>query len=517
MNEENKKTISQNTPDSPKPEKADKKAKKSKNDKNGIKAFLKSRKAKHGSVAVAIVAVVIALVVVLNIIVGLLVDRFPNLSLDLTSNNSFALQDDTVDYVSHLDKEVTVTVLASKDIFEKNGTYFVQAEKLLEKMEADSDGKLKLEYVDLTSNPTFTAAYPNIDWQASNNNVVLVECGEQYTVLTVDECFEYDESTYAYTGTKIEQAVVTAILNVTTDDKVIVDMIKGNQEQDYTAIKTLLENNAYQVNEVSLATTGLDKDAEIAIMYAPSVDLDEGAAAKLSDWLDNGGKYGKTLIYVPTGEMPETPNLDELLEKWGMKVNRGFVYETNMERLVSGDTLFIFTADYNTEYYQDGLKNKNIPVVISDAHDIEITDESTAHSLIITSDKAGVMPVDVDSEWTPEDGRTGKSIPVAAEGVVTNDDDKSSRLVVFGSFMMFNEDIMQYNSFNNSAYLMNLINTVSGKDDVGITIESKTIDNQELGITDVATQNTMLVMFVIIIPIVILVIGLIVWIRRRNK
>ena len=43
------------------------------------------------------------------------------------------------------------------------------------------------------------------------------------------------------------------------------------------------------------------------------------------------------------------------------------------------------------------------------------------------------------------------------------------------------------------------------KEDVGITIESKSIDNTELGITDVATQNTMLVVFVIIIPIAILV------------
>lgn len=100
-------------------------------------------------------------------------------------------------------------------------------------------------------------------------------------MLTLTDCFEYDEKTYNYygsysfTGTKIEQAVVTAILNVTTDDKVVVDMIKGNNEQDYSSLKTLLENNAYQVNEVSLATGDFDSNAKIAIMYAPSVDLDE--------------------------------------------------------------------------------------------------------------------------------------------------------------------------------------------------------------------------------------------------
>lgn len=181
---------------------------------------------------------------------------------------------------------------------------------MLNKMASKSDGKMKIKYVDLTSNPSFTSDYPNVDWQSSSaNNIVLVESGKQYKVLTLTDCFEYDEKTYNYygsysfTGTKIEQAVVTAILNVTTDDKVVVDMIKGNNEQDYSSLKTLLENNAYQVNEVSLATGDFDSNAKIAIMYAPSVDLDEKIVEKLSTWLSNDGKYGRSLIYVPTADM----------------------------------------------------------------------------------------------------------------------------------------------------------------------------------------------------------------------
>ena len=67
--------------------KSKKKNKKSKNDKDGgVKAFLKSRKARHGSVAIGIVVAVIAIVIVLNIICSLLVDRFPNLKIDMTAN-----------------------------------------------------------------------------------------------------------------------------------------------------------------------------------------------------------------------------------------------------------------------------------------------------------------------------------------------------------------------------------------------------------------------------------------------
>ena len=508
----------------------DTKAKKAKNkkskpqkEKGKFKKFMKSRKAKHGTVAMAITALVIVMVIVLNIIIGLLVNRFPDLELDLTSNNSFALQDDTIDYVSHLNNDVTVYILMEKDKFESQGTYFVQAQKMLNKMVSKSDGKMKIKYVDLTSNPSFTSNYPNVDWQSSSaNNIVLVESGKQYKVLTLTDCFEYDEQTYNYygtysfTGTKIEQAVVTAILNVTTDDKVVVDMIKGNNEQDYSSLKSLLENNAYQVNEVSLATGDFDKDAKVAIMYAPSVDLDEKIVEKLSTWLSNDGKYGRSLIYVPTADMGEMPNLDDFLKEWGMSIDRGYVFETDETALVNANSPYAFTVSYG-DYYKDNLKNSKIPVVVSESHAVNITDENTAHALLKTTDKAGVLPIDADKSWDYKDAITGNGENVAAEGVMTNEDKKSSRVVVFGSYVMFSDTIMQYNSFNNSAYFMNVINTIADKEDVGITIESKSIDNTELGITDVATQNTMLVVFVIVIPIAILVAGFVFWLRRRNR
>lgn len=508
----------------------DTKAKKAKNkkskpqkEKGKFKKFMKSRKAKHGTVAMAITALVIVMVIVLNIIIGLLVNRFPDLELDLTSNNSFALQDDTIDYVSHLNNDVTVYILMEKDKFEGQGTYFVQAQKMLNKMASKSDGKIKIKYVDLTSNPSFTSNYPNVDWQSSSaNNIVLVESGKQYKVLTLTDCFEYDEKTYNYygtysfTGTKIEQAVVTAILNVTTDDKVVVDMIKGNNEQDYSSLKSLLENNAYQVNEVSLATGDFDKDAKVAIMYAPSVDLDEKIVEKLSTWLSNDGKYGRSLIYVPTADMGEMPNLDDFLKEWGMSIDRGYVFETDETALVNASSPYAFTVSYG-DYYKDNLKNSKIPVVVSESHAVNITDENTAHALLKTTDKAGVLPIDADKSWDYKDAITGNGENVAAEGVMTNEDKKSSRVVVFGSYVMFSDTIMQYNSFNNSAYFMNVINTIADKEDVGITIESKSIDNTELGITDVATQNTMLVVFVIVIPIAILVAGFVFWLRRRNR
>lgn len=496
--------------------------KKKKKKEGKIKSFMKSRKAKHGSIAIIIVAVVIAITIVINIVCGLLVDRFPNLKLDLTANSAFELQEDTLNYVSDLKQDVTINILASQSDFENNGTYFIQAENLLDKMESASDGKLSLKYVDLSSNPNFASQYPNVNWDSQVSNVILVSSGDQYKALTLEDCFEYDSQYYSYygsyqfTGTKIEQAVVTAILNVTTENKIVVDMIKGNGEQDYSSVTSLLENNAYQVNEVSLATSGMDDDAEFAVLFAPSVDLDDAAIDKLSAWLDNDGKNGKTLIYIPCADKVDTPNLDKLLSDWGMQVNDGYVFETSNDYLVSNSSPYAFIVDY-ADYYKDNLKNSKIPVVTSDTHDITIKDESTAHALLTTSTKAGVYPYDADDNWNYNDAISGEALNVAAEGVKTNSDDISSNVIVFGSYMMFTKNFMEINSFNNSAYLMNIVNTLADKDDVGITIESKSLDSAELGVTEVAPGLVVLIIFAFVVPIGILVAGIIVWVRRRNR
>ncbi len=530
MSEENKNLNNSAAPESSSSEakavkNADKKskgkAKSSKKD-GGFKAFMKSRKAKNGTVAIAIVAVVVAILLVINIICSLLVTRFPSLKFDMTSNSSYALQEDTIDYVSHLDKDVTITILMTREQFESGGTYLVQAETLLDKMVSNSNGKITLNYVDLTSNPTFTSNYTDVDWTTSSSNyIMIIESGEHYKVLTLEDCFEYDEEAYYYgtlefTGTTIEQTAVTTILNVTTDDRVIVDVITGNQEQDYSAIVTLLENNAYDVNEISLATQDVDEDATVVLLYAPSVDLDGSAIDKLSEWLENDGEYGKTLIYIPTADMPDTPNLDDFLLEWGISVDTGYVFETSNDYRVSSASSYAFLVDY-TDYYTDGLKNSGIPVVVSDTHAVEVTDETTAHTLLTTSDKAGICPLDIDEDWDYNDAITGEPISVAAEGTRTNTDDNSSNVVVFGSYIMFSSSVMSYNSYNNSAYIMNVFNTVSDKDDVGITIETKSMESAELGITDVATKNVIMTIFVIVVPVAVIIIGFVLWIRRRNK
>lgn len=498
--------------------------------KGRIKAFLKSRKAKKGSIAVVIVAAAIAVVILLNIVAGLLVERFPNLKLDMTASGSYQLQNDTKDYLSQLDKDITLNVLVKENTFKggmnayTGAQYFVQANELLKKMAAES-GNITLKYIDLTTNPTFTAKYKDIDWTSNTaNNLILVTSGDDYTALTLDDCFEYDKSSayiqygyYEYTATKIEQAVVTGILDVTAKEKIGIDIITGSGENEeaFEALKTLLEKNAYKVNTVNLLTEDLNSDSKVAVLYAPTVDLSEKSAEKLNNWLDNNGDYGKNLIYIPINEQTDTPNINEIVKNYGMKISDGIGFCMSQSYVISDQ--YTFVTDYNNDTYTTSLKNAKIPVAVRDSRDIEILDESVAKPLLSVSDTAGVVPFDADDSKTYQDYLKKDGINVAAIGTKTNEDGTANTVAVFGSPVMFLSTYLDTNSFNNANYIVNYCNTVTNRGDLCITIVSAKADAGELGTITAGTTVTAGIIFIGAVPLVVLIIGLIVFIRRRTR
>lgn len=502
---------------------------------NKIITFLKSRKAKHGSIATVIVAIAIALVILINAVCSILVENNPGLTIDLTASKTYQLQADTLDYLKKIDTPVTIYVLTSKKNF-LNGmnayggkTYFVQAEKLLSKIDAASD-KIEIKYIDLSENPTFSSKYPDLNWSTTSNNyLLLVDNGKNYTGLETDECFTYDSSYYSYgyyvwTSTTIEQAVVTGILDVTTGDKVKVEFLtsEGEDQSIYSPLMELLNKNAYDTAEVSLTTGDLSADSEIAIIYGPTVDISEEAGKKIEKWLSNDGNYGKTLIYLPVSQKTKTPNLDNILDQYGMKVDDSLAFTESTMHRISGSTPYVFLADYpeDTTYTKD-LKTSSIPVVVLDCRPVNITDENVATPLLNITSSAGTIPFDTDtskiqSEKDLAEFMNPDGITLAAVGKKTNDESASSNVAVFGSYAMFHTSALSSTTYNNANYIVNFCNTVTNRGDMGVTITSSSADSAELGIFNATPVIVVGVVFIAVVPLFILLMGLVMYLRRRN-
>ena len=75
-----------------------------------------TRKFRFGAMATGLTVVVIAAVVLLNVVVGILADRFP-LNLDLTKDKTYSLQDKSVEVIKNVKKDVEIVIFAEEEVF----------------------------------------------------------------------------------------------------------------------------------------------------------------------------------------------------------------------------------------------------------------------------------------------------------------------------------------------------------------------------------------------------------------
>ena len=339
------------------PEKEAKKAEKKAIRKD--KRALKARAFKRGWFSVALVAFFVAGVILINLIASTLVEKVPALVIDTSGSDNFELTEETLSYISDLQDNIKIIVLSEEKEYTEGGEYFVQANKLFHEYENHSD-KITLQYVDLSSDPTFASAYPN---ESLNYYSVIVQGDKGYKYITQNEYFDVqiDYNTYQYyiAGSKVEESITSAILNVTLEDKPKVTFVSGISDNDYSYFKSFLEKNGFETEEVSPAMKSIPEDTEILVLYTPNTDLESDFVDKISEFLTNSGSYGKQFLYVPSEKMFSLPNIDSLLEEWGMSIEQGYAIENDtgyMAQIAQG--VYLFAAQYPDATYTENMKNK---------------------------------------------------------------------------------------------------------------------------------------------------------------
>lgn len=517
----------------PKDKKADAKKNEVKEKKRAAKKSrrsLKARAFRRGWFSILLVVIFIAAVVIVNMIAATLVEKVPALNIDTTGEERFSLTDDTLDFLSSLDREMTIYVLSSESDYLAGGDYFIQANTLFQAY-ANASDKINLEYIDLSSNPTFASNYPDEDLAAYN---LIIQSGNDYEYIVESDMFEFDDeylyyyNEYVITGSNVEEKITSAILNLTLDEKPKVTFITDITEEDYSAFKELLENNGFETDEVSPATGTVSEDTSVVVLFAPTVDLDSDFVDGLSDFLLNDGEYGKQLLYFPSYKLIPMPNIDSLLEEWGLAVELGYALENDTNYMAPyGGYYYLFASQYANTTYTQNMSNTNLPFCFIEpiARAVSILDTSSASALLTTTEQGQVMysaeTDDTASSTALEDTPNGAVAAIATKSLTTEDDNtsdtetKESNIIVIGSSIAVDSTILSKSTYGNASYMLSLLNTVTGRGDVGITVETKTLDGEELGITT-AQINAINVVFVIIVPLLILIVGIVIFVKRRN-
>ena len=98
-------------------------AKKRSEEKMTLKQRLTSQKFKHGSMATALTAVFIVAVVLVNVLVGILGERFPSMNLDMTKSADNSLSEEAAEVVDTVDEKTEIIIMMEESTAKSNANY----------------------------------------------------------------------------------------------------------------------------------------------------------------------------------------------------------------------------------------------------------------------------------------------------------------------------------------------------------------------------------------------------------
>ena len=495
-------------------------------------AFLKQRSFRYGSTATAFIALFIVGVVIVNVLVTALSNRFP-ISFDLTSTQKSSISQETIKYIKDIKQTVYIDILAEESAY-ANTTNYDAALRIM-KQYAQYNSNIKLEFINLDKNPTYASQYSEESLSTAD---IIVRTGsgdsKRYKHISYSDLISTSSSSYSTssssttaTANNTEQEIDSALAYVTTTDLPTVVVTSGHDEQDISDFTSLLEKNNYTVETKATSTEGIDQNASLVIIAAPTTDFTTDDIAKLDTYLDNDGKYGKNVLLIFSPTQSSLPNLEAFAAKWGITPGTGVVYETESSNIYStssgSNPLNFIQGDLDSDY--TGTIKSGLDAMISVARPLtlassETSDGATATSVMATPSTTKLWnPGDLSTAtFTESESDESGPFDVMAVGVKTKTEDSTtvkSNVLVLGSLNFINSTLLSTSSLSNSTIMLNTIANVVGFEP-GITVESKDLTTQTIT-ASASEEAAITIIFGIMLPIAILIAGIATWVRRKNQ
>ena len=522
--EENKEIQTPVTQEPQKPQEA----KKEKKQKAPKKPF-NFNKVKRGSVATLMTVLFVAIVVALNVVVSALTDRFPSMNIDLTAQGLNTLSEQALEIARGVENETSIYLIGAEENYRENTIYsnygleYSQVANLAERMQ-EANSKIHVEFIDPDTDPQFISDRAE-DYLTTGK--VLVETEKRSKVLSVNDLFslQQDETTYQTVGySMVDSALAGALELVNMDEVPVLTIATGHDEilssSNLTAFETLLGSQNFDVQEVDFMLEEIPAETQILLIPAPTSDYTDEEIQRLRDFLEDE-ETAKDLTVMVTcyPSQGELPKLAGFLEEWGVQAEPGIVAETSSSRVVVAQSSYVLVDAAEDILAEDGYSRLVSPVSSPLTLLFESNDGISTRALWSTRDTAYVITEDT-TEAEAADPVTSQQI-VATQSYRTVDVGEESytrNVVVFGSSYVFTDTFLNASAFDDRQYVTDLLQYVTATDGSSITVETQAVQTQTYDVG--ASQSTIMLLglgvFTIAIPVIILAVGLVIFLRRRH-
>lgn len=216
---------------------------------------------------------------------------------DLTRSKVYSLSEQSVNVLKGLGKEVTVYVL-----FDDQEPLYDNVSELLKRYEAAS-AKVRVSRIDPEKN-LLQAKQLVEELGITQNNSLVFACGDKKKFVYAADMAEYDYTAMQYgqppsiKAFKGEEAITSAILNVSEDKQARVGFLTGHGErastdpspEGLTTMAEQLRKDNYAVDEVTLlGKSEPPKDYAVLVCMGPRAAFLPQEAEVLQKFVDGGG------------------------------------------------------------------------------------------------------------------------------------------------------------------------------------------------------------------------------------
>ena len=468
---------------------------------------------------------IIAILFVSFIALNLWADQADLPEIDVTENKIYTLTDASKKAVENIKQDVKIYVYG----FEKESTLI----DLLKQYNKVNE-KITFEILTEESNYEMVKKYELSEGyyiliMQSNGSEKIVDASQDFTT--------YDYTTYQSVDIT-EQTITNSILALNEENKPKIYFTQGHSEYDSTVIAyltRLLKNEAFEVSYVNLATTGkVPDDCDVLAIISPSSDFYDSETQYVKDYINNGGEIYYAMDVI--SQEIQMPNLQSVLDLYGVKIQNGYVleYGTN-QSLAEYPYIFMPQVSSTNKITQDIYTDSTIWLAYAGKIKF-IPDEQlqslnvTKEDLLTSSDNSAfIKDLSSNIEVAIKNAEIGNSTIASLvtkkvtpqEGTESTTDNTESKLVIVSSasFMsdikvpVLNQSYPLSYLASNADFAINSMGYLGEKENM-LTIRK---DYASATYTPTNTQNLIVIAIITGVPLLIIIVGIIVWLYRKKR